>query len=424
MIASPYVRTAHASGKLSLALWDHWVPGANAVSTKIIEEWAAKEKVDVQIDYMSQQGNKLQMTEQAEAIAKTGHDVFTFIGWGPGHHTGLLEPVDDIMAEFVNQHGAVDPVVDYLGKQGSTWVSVPATRGSAAKGPCTRMDLVRQHAGIDVKAMYPAGALPKAEEWTLDTFLKAAEACHKAGVPFGIGLGTTYDSIDSVGAFFHDFGAHLVNAKGEITVKTDAVRQAVDYCARLARFLPPDAPSYDDASNNKILLAGRSALILNAPSAWAVAKRDAPQMAEQLWTHGMPKGPKGRYATSLPHLLGIWSFSKNKSAAKSFLRHMAQASVVEALVTASQGFDIPSFAKLTMQKYWDEAGPPLGTLYHYPLRGDALPGLAGAPAPVRIAQQIYFQGVMPKMVVRHFQGEPIEKTLAWAQTEVEGFMRQ
>ena len=67
----------------------------------------------------------------------------------------------------------------------------------------------------------------------MDTFLKAAEACHKAGFPFGIGLGTTADSVDTAGAIFHAFGAELVDAKGDITVKTDAVRQALDYCKRL-----------------------------------------------------------------------------------------------------------------------------------------------------------------------------------------------
>jgi hypothetical protein len=30
---------------------------------------------------------------------------------------------------------------------------------------------------------------------------------------------------------------------------------------------------------------------------------------------------------------------------------------------------------------------------------------------------------MPKMIVRHFQGEPMEKTLDWASTELEGFSR-
>ena len=126
--------------------------------------------------------------------------------------------------------------------------------------------------------------------------LKAAEACHKGGHPFGIGLGETEDNVDTAGAIFQSYGADLVDAKGNITVKTDAVRQALEYYKKLAQFLPPDAPAWDNASNNKYLISGKGALIMNPPSAWAVAKRDAPKVAEQLWTHGMPAGPKGRYA--------------------------------------------------------------------------------------------------------------------------------
>ena len=75
LIAMPYVRSAHAAGKLSVGLWDHWVPGANDVSRKIIQEWGEKEKVDVQIDYITSQGEKLRLTMAAEAQAKSGHDL-------------------------------------------------------------------------------------------------------------------------------------------------------------------------------------------------------------------------------------------------------------------------------------------------------------------------------------------------------------
>ncbi len=60
-------------------------------------------------------------------------------------------------------------------------------------------------------------------------------------------------------------------------------------------------------------------MIMNPPSAWAVAKRDAPQVAEQCWTHGFPTGPKGRFAPFLPYFLAVWNFSKNKEAAKSLI---------------------------------------------------------------------------------------------------------
>src|SRR5205085_9822592 len=155
----------------------------------------------------------------------------------------------------------------------------PATVGSQIKGPCSRIDLMRQLAGIDVVAMYPAGSPPKADAWTLDALLKAAEACHKGGHPFGIGLGVTEDNVDTAGAIFQSYGAELVNAKGDITVKTDAARQALEFYKKLIAVLPADAASWDDASNNKWLISGRGALILNPPSSWAVAKRDAPQVA-------------------------------------------------------------------------------------------------------------------------------------------------
>ena len=71
MVAAPFVRTAGAAGKLAVAFWDHWVPGANNATKALIEEWSAKEKVDVQIDFIPTQGNKLLLTTAAEAQAKS-----------------------------------------------------------------------------------------------------------------------------------------------------------------------------------------------------------------------------------------------------------------------------------------------------------------------------------------------------------------
>jgi len=328
------------------------------------------------------------------------------------------------MNDLIKEHGKVNQTVEYLGKIKGTWRIVPATVGSQIKGPCSRIDLMKSLAGIDVQEMYPAGSAPKADNWTLETFLKAAEACHKGGKAFGIGLGGTTDSIDTAGAFFHAHGAMLVDDKGNVTVKTDKVRQALEYLAKLAQFLPPDAPAWDDASNNKWLVAGNGALIMNPPSAWAVAKRDAPQIAEQCWTHGFPSGPNGRFAPFLPYLWGIWSFGKNKEAAKSLLRHLSTRAAAERMVAASAGYDLPSFEKLTDFKTWAEEGPPKGTLYHYPNpHNHQVLSVAANPAPPKIAHQIYVQGVQTKMIVRLLKGEKMEQVLSWAETEVEGFMR-
>jgi ABC-type glycerol-3-phosphate transport system substrate-binding protein len=424
LITAPYVRGAYAAGKLSMGFWDHWVPNANDASTALVNEWAAKEKVEVSIDYITSQGNQNLLKIAAEAQAKSGHDIFSMPTWWPHANSDLLEPVNDIMTPIIAENGAVNGTVQYLGQLDGKWLGVPACVGSQIKGPCSRIDLMKKFANIDVQEMYPAGGPPKADNWTLDTFLKAAEACHKGGSPFGIGLGVTSDSVDTAGAIFQSFGAELVNAKGDLTVKSDAVHEALEYYRKLIAFLPPDVAAWDDANNNKWLVSGKGAMIMNPPSAWAVAKRDAPQVAEQCWTHGFPAGPKGRFAPFLPYFWSIWSFSKNKEAAKSLLVHLSKPASIEKLVEASGGYDLPAFEKLTTLKVWAEAQPPKGTLYHYPnpYNHQKL-SIAASPAPPKIAQQIYTQATLTKMCLRYSQGEAMKTTLAWAESECEGFMR-
>src|SRR5438270_14037486 len=83
LVAAPFVRSANAAGTLTIGLWDHWVPGANDVQTAIIKEWSDREKVEVKIDYITSQGNKLLLTLQAEAQSGSGHDIMEFTNWEP-----------------------------------------------------------------------------------------------------------------------------------------------------------------------------------------------------------------------------------------------------------------------------------------------------------------------------------------------------
>jgi len=157
----------------------------------------------------------------------------------------LLEPVNDIMEPILKQNGAVSDTVRYLGQANGKWLGVPACTGSQIQSSCSRIDLMKKYANIDVQAMYPAGSPPKADNWTMDTFLKTAEACHKGGFPFGIGLGEIDDNVGTAGAIFQSFGAHLVDAEGNLTVKTDEMRQALEFYRKLIAFLPPDVAAWD-----------------------------------------------------------------------------------------------------------------------------------------------------------------------------------
>ncbi len=424
LVAAPFVRSANAAGSLTIGLWDHWVPGANDVQSAIIKEWADKEKVDVKVDYITSQGNKLLLTLSAEAQSGSGHDIMEFTNWESAQMNQALEPVDDVVKSVVAKNGPIDPAVEFIGRYQGHWLGVPMTRGTLLLGCTARFDMMKEAAGVDVQALYPAGKPPNDASWTWDAFLVAAEKCQKAGKGFGLPLGNTTDTNQWLGALFLAYGADLMDAKGNVTVRTDKVKQVLEYAKKLVAFCPADAPAWDDASNNKWLISGAGALIFNPPSAWAVAKRDAPQVAEKCWFIGFPKGPAGRFNPILPRFYGVWKTSKNKPAAKSLLEFLAMRPAAEKQVAASQGYDIPPYSKFNDFKTWEDEGPPKGALSHYPIKGgDQVAGVTCSPAPPLIAAQIWAQSIQSLMVNRYAKGEAMDKVLAWAEGELEGFKR-
>jgi ABC-type glycerol-3-phosphate transport system substrate-binding protein len=422
-----HIRTAGAAGKLTVGFWDHWVPKTNDVMSKQVHDWAGNNKVDVTIDFITSNGFKIQLTQAAEAQASTGHDFLPFYNWEVQTYADHLEPVDDLIKNMTEKYGKYSPIHEYLAKARANWMALPSSTGTLNLNCCARISLMKQFADVDVQAMYPAhnSEPAAAKDWTYDAFLKAAEACAKAGYAFGYGLGQTGDSVNNTGILYSAFGAELVNAKGEITVETDAVNAVLDYGRNLAQWLPPDAVSYDDASNNRALISGKSALIMNPPSAWAVAKRDAIAVARDCWTFPCPSGPKGRFNPYNYCFFGIWAFGKNKTAAKELAQYLQERPQVEARDRVAEGYDLPPLISMSDFPIWSEVEPPKGTVYNYPLRPwhDAHENITAYPAPPGIAAQIYARATHPTMLAKVHAGQSNKEVIAWAKNELEGFLR-
>ena len=427
-IASPYVSGAYAAGQLTLGLWDHWVPGANKALDKLAAEWGEKNKVEVKIDYITSQGEKDKLTAAAEAQAGTGHDIMSHRDWNIRIHQDKLEPLNDLVEGLIKANGPISPVAEYLAKIKGTWRGVPTTVGSQVKPCCSRFDLYKEHAGVDVRDIFPADEKnwdkAKVDGWTWDAYVTAAQKLHKAGFPVGLPLGQTSDAVDWVGGLFNAYGVVMVDEKDNIKINSNETRQAMEIARKLVEAMSPDVFAWDDAGNNRWLISGKGSGIMNPPSAWAVAKRDNPKVAEQCWTHPVPRGPKGRFVGQLPQFYGIWSFSKNKQAAKDFLTYISQKSSVGQLVAASVGYDLPSFKSMYDLPTWNEVEPPKGTVYGYPPRGDEQTSIVGAPARSEVGAQIYNQAINTVMISKFTQGkEKLDDVIKWAENELQGTLR-
>src|SRR6201981_3709477 len=188
-IAAPYVKVSHAAGSLALGVWDHWVPGANNAFGALCHEWGTQKNGGGRIVFITSQGEKDKLTAAAEAQAGTGHDIMSHRDWNIRIHAELLEPLDGIAAELIKQYGPISPVAEYLAKIKGAWRGVPAASGSQVKPCCSRLDLYKEYAGIDLREVFPADEgkwdSPKVDVWNWDAYLAAAEKLFKAGYPVG-----------------------------------------------------------------------------------------------------------------------------------------------------------------------------------------------------------------------------------------------
>jgi hypothetical protein len=423
-----FPHVARAQTKLTFGLWDHWVPGANDVLKGIILDWGKANKVEVGIDFITSIGNKLQLTGAAEARAGSGHDILTFWRWDGTMYKEKLEPLNDVVDTIQKKYGNFDANATWLSRQEGKWSTLPSPIGSHTYPLETRMDVWKKEAGIDVQDIFPADVKKrdkkKVDAWDWKMFLAGAKKVHAAGLPFGASIAENSDSNSWLAPLFLSFGATPMTEKGDITIESEGTLEALEFLKELTKSMPPDIYGWDDASNNRLLISGKGSAVINPPSAWAVAKRDRPEVAAQVWHHDVPRGPKGRFRGSVLFTWGVWKFAKNKAAAKDLLAHVSSREVQWKLITASAGYDVPQIPAFYEHPVWAEIEPPRGGQYNYIVRGDERVIIPGWPAKPELAVQIDGRWLLPTMVGKVTSGGMAPKeAMKWAARELEGFKR-
>ena len=412
--------------KLSIGLWNHWIPGAADVHSAIINDWAAKNNVEVKIDLIGPQVRDIRTIAAAESRAGTGHDIMAlgpFDSWAFIKH---CEPMNDVADYLEKKYGKFDSLGTYLSysKEDKAWYAIPAPMGSHSYPMVSRIDYFKDHAGIDLLDIFPADKAKrdasKVKTWTYDTFLAAAKKLHQAGVPFGGAISETSDAMDWLGPLLLSFGSHPMDRAGNITIESDGTLQALEYMKELTQYMPQDIYGWDDASNNRWIISGKGSCIQNPPSAWSVAKRTQPDNAARMWHHDTPSGPAGRFRGALFYNFILWQWCKEKKAAKDLLTHLLEKDQQWKILTAGQGYDMPQLAPMYAHPVWEEEGPPPGTVYNYLPRGDETLVVGGYPAHPIAGNTIYSKSILAVMVAKATTGELSPKdAMKWCARELE-----
>ena len=122
---------------------------------------------------------------------------------------------------------------------------------------------------------------------------------------------------------------HTYRVNGFIN-NEDSVK-ALEYYAQLIKFAPPDAPNYYWQQVLDAYKAGKVAMAMNyfAFFAGAIDPNQNPKYYDKTGFFIAPKGPKGHYISIGGQGMSISSYSKNKSAAKQYMKWFIQKAVQE-----------------------------------------------------------------------------------------------
>lgn len=397
------------SGELKILLWSHFVPSHDAWFDKFAKDWGAKAGVNVTVDHIDQA--QIPTRIAAEIQAGQGHDVIQYIATLSQYEPSVLD-LKDLVDEASKRWGEQLPLCRKSSFN-------PATGRFYAYSPGWVPD-----PGNYRKSLWtPVGFGNGPSTW--DELLQGATEIKKSrGIQLGLGMSQEIDSNMILRALMWSFGASEQDQNEKVVINSPETVAAVEFMTKLyQQAMTPEVFSWNAASNNQGLVAGKLSYIVNSISAWRTAQGSNPPVADDTYFVPALKGPKTALAAQ--HVLYNWIIPKHVRAvdnAKEFLLHYT--ANFGSATYHSKLYDFCAWDGLTpSRKAWLESDP-FGSNPKDKLKilTDAVPWSAniGHPGPASTAiGEVFNTFVIPNMFARAARGEMSpEQTVTEAEKQV------
>lgn len=395
---------AQAAGEVKSLTWAHFITASDDELKKQAAAFSKDKGIKVEIDLLAHL--QLPAKKASEAYAKSGHDIVQFDTGDPELFKDLLADVSDLAEELGKNHGGwYDLARDLCIKDGKwkgiLWYHVPFPL-------VVRTDL-----------------LQKVGEAKIDTYgdlLRAGKKLKDIGHPIGFQLGHSSDANAICNMVLWSFGGKMV-AEDSKTVAIDSAEtaRALEYMKKLyVDALDPEVVSWDDASNNRYILSGKGSIAYNPVSIYWVAKVKKIMLEDKpiadLLDHFLPaQGPAGRFNFSYPLILGIWTFSKNITEAKEFLRYHFSSENFNKWLIAADGYNLPMLKEFEKNPVW-ESDPKL----KFAREIGKITKVQGWPGkPTQYSQIVADLYIIPDMFAAAATGQKsVPEAIKWAESEL------
>jgi multiple sugar transport system substrate-binding protein len=377
---------------------NHFVPTSDDELRRQAEAFGKQAGITVKVDTIM--GLQLPAKRAAEAQAQAGHDLV---------FTSHADP-------FLFEHLLVDvgPVVEAIGKQYGGWYPFAtecALTGSGWKG--VPWFWVSFPASYNMAHFKKAGVEPPK---TWDELLRHGKLLKKQGTPVGIAVSHTGDANTTIWAILWAHGVKVLETDSKTpAIVSDKTAQVIDwYKALYAEAMEPEVLSWDDASNNRCLVAGKCSWIHNPISAYNTALTEKLPIADDLNHHVTPSGPAGYHTSPGINMISIWKFSKNAEPAKEFIQFLFRRENYNAFIEAGKAFNMPPVRDLASHPIWAK-NPKFAMLAK---EGEGAHPRGWPAKPNDAIRRIENNYILPDMVAKAINGMPTRRAMEWAQTQV------
>ena len=384
--------------ELTFLSWNHFVPASDEELRKQAEAFGKQAGVTVRVDTIAHL--QLPAKRAAEAQAQSGHDLI----FGGGADPFLYE----------HQFASVDDIIDELGKKYGGWYGFAKEGSQTATGwkaipwfwisfPATYNMTHFKQAGLQV---------PK----TWVELLHHGKILKKQGNPVGIAISHCADANTTFWSVLWSYGGKVLEADGKTSaINSDKTAQVIEWYKELYKdAMDPEVLSWDDASNNRGILAGKYSWIHNPISPYAAAISKKMPIADDINHHTSLAGPAGTHSAPPINGISIWKFSKNQDLAKDFLRFLFQKENYDPWIVASQGFNHPPLKNLADHPIWSQ-NPKLAML---PKEAEFAHERGWPAKPSAAVQLIQVNYILPDMVEKAVNGMPTKRAMAWVEEQV------
>ncbi|TMB12383.1 MAG: extracellular solute-binding protein [Deltaproteobacteria bacterium] len=325
---------------LRLLRWSGFVKSDEELWNANTKKFTELTGVPVSVEYITWED----VRPKAALAANLGTGPDIIMGWydDPHIYPQKLVDVTDVAEGLGKQLGGWYDVAHTYGYSNRMkhWIAVPV--GGTVECLTYRTSWMKE-AGFDEFPKLPTD------------LLKLARALKAKGHPVGFALGHAVgDGNNWTHWVLWTFGGKAIEKDNKtIAIAQKPSLDAIVYAQELYAQMVPGVGSWLDPNNNRAFLAGEISLTNNGISIYYAAKKDFPQIAEDIGHSPFPIGPVGR-ATELANFSQAFIFKHSRfpNAAKEYIRFMLSPDQAAPWVDAMNGYVTPALKQYKDLPVW------------------------------------------------------------------------